>query len=209
MWGGWYHSEEIMKNLQKMKAICEGAIKKDSSSYPSAETVMFIDEKAYFNLPWSDPLRHSVNITRTEMGNTGIPFDMCMTEDAEKVLGRYRAAIFTAPLPSESGKSAAKLCQKLGIPYIEISQEKPYYTKDELRDFLVSSGVHCYNPEGNVIFCGEGFLGIHAVKDGMAEIRLPKKYTVRVLFGADLAECETDVITLNMKKHETAVFELI
>ncbi len=71
------------------------------------------------------------------------------------------------------------------------------------------TGVHCYNSDGCVVYCGEGFLGIHSIHEGKTKISLPEKYTVRPLLGADIPECETDELLLDMKKHDTAVFELI
>ena len=208
MWGGWYHDEELMSELKKMKNIAEASKEKSSADYPCAQTVMFIDEKAYLNNPRGSHFCHSVNITRHAMGNSGIPFDLCMVEDAGRVLHKYRAAIFTAPIPSVSGKAAVEMCEELHIPYIQVNTEKSFYTETELRDYLVSVGVHCYNGDGNVIYCGEGFLGIHTVNDGEVKISLPAKYTVKALLGADLTEDETDVISLKMRKHDTAVFEL-
>ena len=208
MWGGWYHDEAIMSEMAKMREIAESAKHKNTASLPKAQTVLFIDEKAYINNPEGSELCHSASHTRVRMGNSGIPFDLCLTEDAERVLSDYRAAVFTAPLPTESGKAAVELCKKLGIPYIQTSEEKPFWGVDELRDFLVSSGVHCYNADGNVIYCGEGFLGVHSVSGGEVKISLPQKYKIRPLLGADIGECEADTLTLNMQKFDTAVFEL-
>ncbi|MBR4050891.1 MAG: hypothetical protein IKK09_10390 [Clostridia bacterium] len=208
MWGGWYHSDEIMSEMAKMRAIAEIAKDKNTEQYPQAETVLFIDEKAYLNNPTGSELCHAVNHTRIRMGNSGIPFDLCLVEDAEKVIKNYRAAIFTAPLPTDSGRAAVELCKKLSIPYLHTSEEKPFYSVDELRDFLVSSGIHCYNSDGNVIYCGEGFLAVHSVNDGEVKITLPQKYKIKPLLGTDMNACETDELTLNMKKFDTAVFEL-
>ena len=209
MWGGWYHEPEIMAELKEMKAIAKRAESKNPDGYPSAEVAVFVDEKAYLNNPRDSLFCHCVNITRSAMGNTGIPFDLCLVEDAERVLHKYRSAIFAAPLPSESGKAAAELCKRMKTPYIQADAEKPFYTEAELRDFLVSADVHCYNADGNVVYCGEGFLGIHTVNDGEVKISLPSEYTVRPLMGSDFAESKTDTVLLNMKKHGTAVFELI
>ena len=208
MWGGWYHETELMADLAKMKLLAENVKKKDTARFPSAEVVLFIDEKAYLNNPRHTPFVHRVNQTRGSMGNTGIPFDICMTEDAARVLHKYKAAIFTAPLPSDSGKNAAALCEEMHIPALHPTEEHPSYTKTELRDYLVSHGVHCYNSDDSVIYCGNGFVGIHVTKDGEAEIRLPAKYTVRPLFGANCEEQTTDCIRLTMQKYETAVFML-
>lgn len=204
MWGGWYHDEDIMNELQKMKDIAQNSRNKSTDGFPKAETVIFIDEKAYFK-----ELCHSVNIIRSNMGNIGIPFDFCMSEDAEKVIGNYKTAIFTAPVSSDTGENAKKLCEALNVPYIETSPEKPYFTESELREFLISSDVHCYNGDGNVIYCGKGFLGIHAVKDGDIRITLPQKYNIKPLLGIDLAFEASDSFSIYLNKFDTVVFELI
>ncbi len=208
MWGGWYHNERIMLELSEMKNIAEKS-KEKNGVYPSADTVVFIDEKAYFNNPRGSDVCNSVNNIRVAMGNTGIPFDLCMTEDAEKVIDKYKAAIFTAPLPSESGKNAMALCEKMNIPYFFPDRDKIFVSTAELREFLVSKGVHCYNTANNVIYCGGGYIGIHTADAGKVEIRLPEKYRVKALFNTSFKEQETDIISLNMSKHDTALFELM
>ena len=209
MWGGWYHNEEIMKDISRMKEISEKAINKPKDGYPTAEAVMIVDEEAYLNIPLNSSLLHSVNATRTNMGYIGMPFDILMAEDAERAISKYRAAVFTVPVPSEAGTKAQMLCEKLNIPYIKSTPEKPSFTTDELRSFLVSSGVHCYNPDGHIIHSGNGFIGVHTVKEGEITIMLPRKYKIKSLFDDTLTETETDLITLTMPKHETTVFEIL
>ncbi len=208
MWGGWFHDETIMSEIEKMKNISDTSEYKKTDILPQAETVMFIDEKAYLNNPVGSNFCHSVNWMRERMGNTGIPFDLCMVEDAEKVLHKYKAAIFTAPLPSDNGEVAMSLCERMNIPYIKTTTEKTFYTEEEFRDFLIPSGVHCYNSDGHVIYCGEGFLGVHAVCDGEVRISLPEVFKVKSLLGVDFSECETNEIVIEMVKHDTAIFEL-
>ena len=208
MWGGWYHNDEIMLEMSRMRAIAESS-KEKNNTYPSAETVVFIDERAYYNNPRCSDVAHSVNNIRVAMGNTGIPFDLCMTEDARKVIDKYKVAIFTTPLPSESGKNAMVLCEKHNIPYLFPEGEKIHISTPDLREYLVSKGVHCYNSNNNVVYCGGGYIGIHTSHEGQVEIKLPEKSRVKALFGASFEEQETDVISLYMNKHETALFELV
>ncbi len=132
-----------------------------------------------------------------------------MVEDSERIIGNYSAAVFTAPIPSEYGKAAIEICRDQGVPYLAASIENPSYTTDEIRQFFVSNGLHCYNENGNVIYCGEGFLAVHTVSGGEISINLPRKYKVKPLFGADIPVCETDKITLNADKYDTIIFELI
>ncbi|MBR4287385.1 MAG: hypothetical protein IKT55_06755 [Clostridia bacterium] len=208
MWGGWYHHDSIMLEMIKMKNIAEGSKDKEGE-YPRAETVVFIDERAYYNNPRCTDVACSVNNIRVAMGNTGIPFDLCMTEDAERVIDKYKVAIFTTPLPSERGKMAMELCDKYNIPHLFPEGDKIHISTPELREYLVSNGVHCYNDGNNVVYCGGGYVGIHTKNAGQVEIKLPRKYRVKPLLGIKLDEQETDVISLYMNKHETALFELI
>ncbi len=208
MWGGWYHDKEIMNELSQMKQIYDNAKNKNTNDLPSAETVLFIDEKAYANIPLGNPLLNTVNHYRIKMSHSGIPFDMCLVEDAEKVINKYKCAIFTAPRPTECGKKAMELYEKLSLPFIASTEEKPFHDIDELRDFLISSGIHCYNDTEAVFYWGNGFIGIHTVNDGETKITLPKKHKIRSLLDAENLEFETDTITVTVPKHSTVIFEI-
>lgn len=209
MWGGWYKDREIMSELENMKMIADASANKNYKDYPHAQTVLFIDESAYANLARTDPLIGAASGTRVAMGNTGIPFDICMVEDAHAILHKYRAAVFTSPVPSESGKNAVELCRKLGIPCLISNREKPNFTTPEIRDALISFGIHCYNSEKNVIYCGNGYIAIHCVSDGETQIKLPCKLKIKPLTYADKSVMETDTLRLNIKKHHTEIFEII
>ncbi len=208
MWGGWYHDDTIMSEIGRMKEIADLSKNKGNKDFPKSEVIVLVDEKAYANIPYCNPLDRTVNDVRVAMGNTGIPFDLCMTEDSGKVINRYKAAVFTAPRPSESGINAMNLCKESGIPYITVTEEKTSFNIDELRTFLASQGVHCFNGDDNVIYCGGGFLGIHSIRDGETTINLPKRYRVIPVFGTDEKETVTNSITINIKKHDTVIFEL-
>lgn len=209
MWGGWFCDEEIMHGLAQMRLAYEQLTAEEQKEYPSAQTALFIDEQAYANLSHTSPLRHAVNQTRTAMGNTGIPFDVYMTEDAEHVLHHYKAAVFTAPVPSDSGQQALALCREKNIPCLAATEEKPFFTTQQLRAFLMQTGVHCYHTDGAVVYCAHGILGVHTVSGGETSIKLPDKYVVHSLFG-DFVQSEeaADTIRFSASKHTTAVFRL-
>lgn len=209
MWGGWYKNEIFMSELQKMKDVADGSVNKNPSLYPSSEVVLFIDEKAYLNYEYANPFRHTVNAIRIAMGNTGIPFEICMVEDAHKVCDKFKVAILSTPILSDTGKKAAELFRSKGIPCIFSTKEKPNFTVDELRALLLQNGVHCYSNRGDVVYCGNGFLSVHSVKDGELTINLPSEYTVKQIFGDGFTQCKTNKIILNMQKHHTVIFELI
>ena len=208
MWGGWYRNDSIMSELETMRQIAETSISKTATCLPSAETVLFIDEKAYANNLRGSDLIDSVNRIRVAMGNTGIPFKQCMVEDAAEVLPHCRAAIFTAPLPSESGKAAIELCQQLQIPCLVSTKSKASFSTAELRAFLTANGIHCYNPDGCVVYCGNGYLGVHATFSGEIRISLPGQYTAKPLLGSNAFSQNNQVLNVTMQLHDTVLFEL-
>ena len=203
MWGGWYHNLEIMNEMQTLREIYEA-----SNTRAVSEVAFFIDESAYKNIPRGNPLLSAVNNTRVAMGNTGIPFDTYMVEDAKDVLAKYKFAIFSAPISTEEGRHAVEICKSFNIPYIASTEEKPHYSTPELRDILVKSGIHCYNIDNNVIYRGNGVLGIHTQNNGETRISLPQKYRIKPLLGTDVPEQVTDTISLNLPKHSTILFEI-
>lgn len=208
MWGGWYHHSDIMGEIEKFRDIYEALKTKPTKNSPSAEVALFVDENAYRNIPRGNHLLNMVNHIRVKLGTSGIPFDIFMVEDAPKVIHKYKSVIFSAPVPSEIGKKAIELCKTLNIPFISTNEDSTFRSTDELRDLLISFGVHCYNNDGCVIYCGNGILAIHTVNDGKAEIMLPKKFKIKSLLGVESDEYGADKITLDLPKHSTAIFEL-
>jgi beta-galactosidase len=209
MWGGWYHSPKIMAELENLHHIYDRISQKDTSELPQSQVAFFIDERAYANIQRGHYLLNAVNHLRIKMGNSGVPFDTFMVEDVDKILHKYKFAIFTAPIPSESGKKAIKLCKKLNIPYFSANENDAFISTDELREILVSSGIHCYNDDGCVVYCDKGILGVHTVKDGEVKVNLPKKFKIKELTGKDMNEYETNTITFTSPKHSTELFEII
>ena len=208
MWGGWYHSEAMMSELFRMREIAESAINKNCAEFPCAEVAVFLDEKALTNFPRGHHLNGAPAATRCNMSCTGIPFDLCMVEDAPDIVNKYRAAIFTAAVPSEEGRNALELFRQKGIFCLEISEEKTHYTPEELRSLLIDAGVHCYNTDREIIYAGGGFVGIHSVCDGEKTIELPEVFNVRMVLGESYYETDGKTIKIKMKKYETALFEL-
>ena len=208
MWGGWYHSDAIMAELKKMREIAEAAINKNSDEYPRAEVAVFVDETAYTNLPRGHHLNGAPSGTRCNMSCTGIPYDLCMVEDAPKLTDKYSVAIFTAAEPSENGKKAMELLRNNGVFCLTVSEEKTHYPPEELRPLLIEKDVHCYNSDREIIYAGGGFVGIHSVCDGEKEIKLPDRFNVRMVLGENSYETDGKAIKIKMKKYETALFEL-
>ena len=142
------------------------------------------------------------------MGSVGAPYDIQMVEDAANVLPKYKAAIFASPMPSEAGKKAIELCQKNHIPYLVANLDHLVLTSDEIRKFLADAGVHTYIESGDVIYVGNGYVGIHAATAGQKTICLPQKCRISTIFGSNVHEDSTDSISFGLAQYETALFRI-
>lgn len=207
MWGGWYDDPILMNELFEMKRIYDNELREKGDA-PPREVVFFADERGYARLFSASPQLSGINATRLAMGNTGVPYDIYMVEDAERVLGNYKAAVFPIPLESDAGRRAMELCKKSSIPYISATAEHCSLTVNELCDFYKSSGIHFYTEENDVVYAGNGYVGLHTAIGGRKQLRLPKRYTVSAVFGAEISEKVTDVIEFDLKENATALFSV-
>lgn len=208
MWGGWYHNEEIMNELQNLRKIYNSTLSDKTGNTLSTEVALFVDENAYRNIPRGNGLLNLVNHYRVKMGTSGIPFDIYMVEDAKSVISKYKAAIFPAPKPSAAGRKAIQICKMLDIPFISAEDDNAFLTTDEIRNKLISLGVHCYNNDGCVVYSGNGLLGVHTATDGETKITLPQKMSIEALCGIELDQIEADSLTLKLPIHSTVIFKI-
>lgn len=207
MWGGWYDDPTIMKELLDMKNIYDNGLIKPCKS-PSNEVVFFADECGYARLFNSSPQLNGIHTTRLAMGNTGVPYDIFMAEDAEHILANYKAAIFPMPVASDAGRRAMRLCEKMGIPFLCASVEHCALDVDEIRAFYRASGIHFYTEGKDVVYLGNGYLGLHAATGGVKRISLPHSITVTPIFGTEVKTQTGKVIELELKEHTTALFRI-
>ena len=112
------------------------------------------------------------------------------------------------PIPSEAGKHAMELCEKMGIPYLTATPDHPELTVEEIREFYKTNGIHFYTETQDVVYVGNGYIGIHSAVGGRKRLRLPRACTVSPIFGADLPTQTTDCIAFDLQEHTTALFSL-
>ncbi|MBR6772956.1 MAG: hypothetical protein IKM29_06185 [Clostridia bacterium] len=208
MFGGWYDDPILMAEITRMKNIFETQTPQ-TSKVLTPEVVFFADESAYANIFQSSPQMGGIPATRTAIGNAGAPYSIFMVEDAEIALKNCKAAVFPFPIPSRSGKRAMELCEKLNIPYISANEDRCFFTKEELRDFFIKCGVHVYDTEGfDVVYVGNGYIGLHSKFEGKKKLTLPRKFAVVPMFGSDFDRSDTDVIEFELAENATALFAL-
>lgn len=207
MWGGWYDDPMLMEEFVRMKHIYDKELMGKENG-PSPEVVFFADERGYANLFSHSPHLNGIALTRTAMGNTGVPYDTYMAEDADRILKNYKAAVFPMPIASEAGKHAIELCEKMGIPYLSATADHYQLTVETLREFYKSSSIHFYTNENDVVCLGNGYICLHSAVGGSKHLSLPKCYTVTPVFGAEISEQTTDKIEFDLKENATALFSI-
>lgn len=207
MWGGWYHDPLLMQALTEMKQIYD-AEAPDKDTTLSPEVVFFADERGFSEMLIDSPQINAVAQTRTNMGPVGAPYDAFMVEDAEFALAGCKAAIFPFPTASEAGKQAMALCKQRGIPYLTATETHFELTTREIRAFLKDSGVHLYTEENDVVYAGNGYLGLHSVAAGTKTLKLPGTFRLRPVFCAEIPEQITDTLVFDLPENGTALFSV-
>ncbi|MBR7161267.1 MAG: hypothetical protein IKD07_02510, partial [Clostridia bacterium] len=207
MWGGWYDDPLLMQELAEMKVIYHTErINRKTSLSP--EVVFFADEQGYSSLFSQSPHLDAIPNIRTAMGNTGVPYDSHMVEDADSVLKHYKAAVFPMPIASEAGKRAMALCEKMNIPYLTASATHYGLSVEELKAFYKRSEIHIYSEENDVVYVGNGFLALHSAIGGEKRLRLPVPKCVTPVFGAERLERTGNCLIFMLKPNATALFSI-
>ena len=206
MWGGWYDDSRLMQELENMKKIYEKSLHAPGDE--CHEVVLFADEEAYANIYSHSPELRSISDTRTAMGNAGAPYGTFSVRDAEAALKGCRAAVFPMPIPSEAGRAAMKLCDEMGIPYLSASKDKLSFSNSEIRALYERADVHLYTDTDDVVYAGNGYVGLHSKAGGVKTLKLAKTMRVTPVFGTDGGERVTDYITFELSENESALFKL-
>jgi DNA-binding CsgD family transcriptional regulator len=110
--------------------------------------------------------------------------------------------------PSDAGKRAMELCEKLEIPYLTVDPIKCSLTTDEITAFYKESGVHIYTDEGDVVYMGNGFIALHSAKSGKKTLNLTHPLTLIPVFGSDIEVKRCKTLTLDLSENNTALFKI-
>ena len=168
---------------------------------------MLCDEKLPFRLGMEDPCVAIQQTVRDNMGATGIPSDALILEDYEDCV-HYDAVLFPFPKEFDSPEVAKvkAFLKAHNIPFAQVTLDDAAIDGAGLRKYLLDLGIHCYCDTGDVIYCGNGLLAIHALEAGEKTIHLPKKCHCKDLYGDGVWETDTLQITCN--QYETKLFAL-
>ncbi len=205
MWGGWYAHPSYMREAKKCLQLYK-TLKPEQHTF-KPEIAIFADGELYQRQMIGSPLYRAPSDLRNAFGNSGIPYEIYLLRDFEKHYRQYKAVAFPIPIMSKQLEKAIELCKEANIPYLIVDDEHPSYTSKDIRAFAKKANVFTFCETDDVVYVGNGLLGIHAASKGTKTIRLPKKSVLKDVYSRKKA-FTADIIELDMDEFETRLFTI-
>ena len=162
---------DYMEFMSSALKIAKNSIRLPSESV--AELAVFVDEDSFAKNSDNEIGVSVVNRTRRSIGLIGVPKDMYLTSDFEKVKEKYKAFISLVPTETEGSKNIRAYAKEHSIPLFEITIENANVTSAELREFCKASGIFIYSQRDAVIYANESYVFIHTGEDGKQALSTP------------------------------------
>jgi beta-galactosidase len=207
MWGGWYDHTAYRKEAKNALSLYSKRNQKYVEFSP--QLAVFADGNAYIHQCIGTRSHRSQFEIRNAVGNSGVPYESYLLQDFETQYKNYKAIIFPSVIMTEDLQKAVSICEKEHIPYLLATEEKWNFTAEEIRAFAKSAGAWIFCESDDVIYCGNGFLGVHTVCEGETKVVLPHKMKIRPFGTTQEGETEAEFITFTAPKHTTKLFELL
>lgn len=117
-------------------------------------------------------------------------------DNSAEVLGRFDDGLPGFVYKKLDSGAVSIFCSIPGIP------------PPVLRNIAESAGVHLYVNTNDAVYATSDFFGIHSASAGRKEIKLMGKKNIYDPFTRQTVGTDTDVISIDMQKNETGIFEL-
>ena len=205
MFGHWYATPALMAEMRRTLGVYAGLPARWESP---AEVAVFVDETAYAEVGALHPTYRSCRKMRAPLGSTGVPYDLFLASDLDRIDWKnaaYKAVFFLIPGESAFVREASEKLRSLGVGTLAISAEKPLYTPGELADFYRQCGVFFYGEVGDVVYVGNGYAALHSAEAGKKRLRFPR--VLRITDAVSGAVCTGDEVIFDCRKHETKLFK--
>ncbi len=193
MWGGWYATENLMAELKMQKEISEMQTKEVLDT--KHKSAVLIDEKMYKHFPEDDRQREFC----TRLSSSGVLYDMFLTSDIDRIYDKYDT--FYMPYPEENeqvnkydfkGKSVCK---------------NHLADFNELRDTAKKAGTPIWIDTPDVIYCGNGFMALHAKDAGEKTVTMPENFKCTVLTNHQFKQ-DGNKVTFTLEQFDTIIFRI-
>ena len=186
MWGGWFADGDYMEFMARALKLAEASVGLPMESL--AEVAVFVDENAYFDLSDGETAERVVKKMRLTLGQMGVPYDVYLASDFERVRDRYKAYITLEPTGTELYAKIAEYARAAGRLHLVINGDNANISTGELRDLLSSGGVSVISQRDAVIYYSESYLFVHTSEEGDYSLSLPFGITLYDAFTGK--ECD-------------------
>ncbi|MBR3835660.1 MAG: hypothetical protein IKJ69_02580 [Clostridia bacterium] len=177
MWGGWYDDPDFMSLFKRMSEICA-----DGMDCPESEVAVFMDENCYFGLPSHGNIAWN---TCNALGLTGVMNDVFLASDFDKVYNDYKVCIFTEPTKTQLMTECICRAKASGKAVRVITESDARLTADDLKGFLMQSGIDVPTPQNAVVYKGKRFVAFHSHEKGVYDLTVDDRKTFTDIFTGE------------------------
>ncbi|MBQ8320023.1 MAG: hypothetical protein IJX81_03995 [Clostridia bacterium] len=164
MWGGWYADAEYLSLMKRAREIAVEALPLCKKS--SARVAVFIDEKGYAALKDGEKRLIVGRDFRHTLGLTGVPYDIYLLSDFDRVAGSYDAVVFLVTYPTEGVLSRIERAKKEKIPAIVIDESNMGMSVEELRALYQEANILPRINRRGVVYESESHVFLHTAEEG-------------------------------------------
>lgn len=203
MWGGWFDSPAIMREMAEFRKIAEESLL-DPDRSGAAECAAWIDEECF---AWMDHPSSCCRNGRIAISQSGVPFDFYLIHDFPRAADRYRAAVFFIPAMTPAVRAAIDRCEADGIPFLCLEGNAPV-SSGAVREFCVRNGIHCYCRGDDAVLVSRRWIAVHAAFPGMHVLTLPQHCRITPLLPKKRSFV-SDRIAVSLDRGDTALWQIV
>ncbi|HEX2948408.1 MAG TPA: hypothetical protein VHV83_02370 [Armatimonadota bacterium] len=217
MWGGWFDDPAMLEVFQRLQHMAD--------EYPNRhlpaikpEVCVILDEELCFRDASCGRLSEEILGNRRALGNSGIPYDIFLSDDLDRLPADYR---FIWLLGAEDMHHALSHVQPGGTILSTTPAGSTLYnhagealesfpgllrwTPASLRAKCRAAGVHLYSESDDVLYAGHGWVVLHAAEAGEKTLSLPCTARITDVIHQTVLTESSSRITLPLQQYETAL----
>ncbi len=230
MWGGWFSDPELLSVIRNGQEFYKRYLPTDNTvenELMKPEVAVIVDERIQFWDKSFGALTNKIIGNRYALGKTGIPYDLYLRTDLEKIKPeQYKVIWFMGVKEVTKGEKkkmdafsdAGTLVMHTdgygtGI-YAENGPKKKFSEKvswsaGELGEMWQQTGVHRYLDSEDVVYAGRGWISIHSLKGGSKTLKLP--FYADIIDPLQQVAIANDVksIAIDIKPRSTLLYRVV
>lgn len=215
MWGGWFSHPAFLNIIKSTLDLHRTSRNADRVPLETQVCVVTDEEMHFFDAGYGT-LAGEILANRSALGKTGAPYDLFLRSDLADIKSASYKVIWLLGILDLTPDEKALILERTrqGTTMLWTNEKGTFlriparprtffpgrflWNETELSHIWEKAGVHLYVRTGDVIYAGNGLIGLHTNKGGSIDISLP--FAARVtdaLTGQPLAD-ESDSIEIQL-----------